>query len=163
MDNVYIHEFLYRNNAKENPVNGDTWHVVLARDSTDIWGNPATELFGPMTPAQAAKLGFTLKTILSDINQEAVTQAAAAKAVRDERDQAVFEKDVAEAESEKTREVLSTVQSAILERDNQVQALVDETSKTIGGLLKRAETAEARVSELTTDNDNESGTTTPEA
>lgn len=74
MTNIHIEEFLVRG----RPIEGEhpdvgrelTYHVVLAETGRDQFGNPFCHTSPPMTPEQAAKLGFPLPKIIAAINAD---------------------------------------------------------------------------------------------
>ena len=75
MEGVFIYEFLFRGGETSAP-DDDTWHVRLARVVTNIRGGTQLEITDPLTPGQAAELGFTLASICSALNQKAAEDVA---------------------------------------------------------------------------------------
>lgn len=72
---LYLEEFLYRGRPDGQP---PAYHVVLGDAGTDAFGNPSLVLSGPLTPAQAEALGFSLQAVAEAINSQtlaALTQA----------------------------------------------------------------------------------------
>ncbi len=89
MSQPYIYEFLFRGGEDSGP-DDDTWHVWLARKVVGMDGVERTvpDERGPLTPEKAAEEGFTLDSIVRDLNTAAVSQAAKAAQYRQERDEA---------------------------------------------------------------------------
>lgn len=88
MKDVFVYEFLYRGGQTSAP-DDDTWHVILARPTTDILGNVKLEQTGALTPEKAAELGFTLDNIVRSLNQRAIETAATIRARAQEHDEAL--------------------------------------------------------------------------
>lgn len=68
---AFIYEFLFRGRVpgSETP---SAWHVVLGNEVDDGFGKKVIGYAGPLTPGQSQALGFSLSTILQDINGEAM-------------------------------------------------------------------------------------------
>lgn len=95
-----IYEFMYR-----GPVAAErreaAWHVILAEEVTSF-GEQKLVTRGPLTPAQAAALGYTLDKVVGDIAATALLSADAAKALVSAKDAEIeaanSAKDAAEAD-----------------------------------------------------------------
>lgn len=64
---IYVDEFLYRGRSDTTK---SAWHVVLASEDVDPFGQIVVHLSAPMTPVQASEQGFPLEKILADINTQ---------------------------------------------------------------------------------------------
>lgn len=67
-----IYEFLYRGPTEQNN-NAGSWHVVLG-ETVNVFGKQVFQTRGPLTPSEAAALGYSLDTVLSAINADALAQ-----------------------------------------------------------------------------------------
>lgn len=84
MTNLHIEEFLYRG----RPTSGThpdvgrepAYHLIVAETGTDQFGQPFCRNSPPLTPEQAAKLGFTLPKIIAAINADLMNAHADLKA-----------------------------------------------------------------------------------
>lgn len=95
MEDVFIYEFLYRGGVDPDPAD-DTWHVQLARMTTNIEGRRVPEITDSLTPKRAAELGFPISRIFKELNAAAIAGVKSAVNVRDEarreRDEAIAAK-----------------------------------------------------------------------
>lgn len=62
---LFVYEFLFRGAAS---VEDNAWHVILAREVTNISGDKVLELTNPLTPLAAASLGYDLSKILGEVS-----------------------------------------------------------------------------------------------
>lgn len=76
---LHLYEFLYRGRPTGSP-EAPSYHVVLADDGTDAFGQPTYALSPAMTPDQAKVKGFDLPAIVSAINEGLIAENAALKA-----------------------------------------------------------------------------------
>lgn len=86
---LFVEEFLYRGKPPGS-VELPAWHVVLGDAVTDAFGNQAISLSGPLTPARAETLGYSLAAVIADLNAGIAASADALRvelaAVKAERD-----------------------------------------------------------------------------
>lgn len=94
----YLYEFLYRGRAPGSSEAPD-YHVILAQDAEDAFGNTNTSMSPAMTPDQAKAMGFDLPAITSAINAGTMAENATLKTrLADVQAQAQTAADAAAAE-----------------------------------------------------------------
>lgn len=76
MTTPFVEEFLYRGRGDGS----SAWHVVLASEVDDGLGGSTLVRRGPLTPAQAEAAGFSLDTVIADINTAALARGDALQA-----------------------------------------------------------------------------------
>lgn len=114
---MYIREFLYVKAREAAP----TYHVVLARDFTDIEGNPQTEASKPLTPAQAETMGFPLSRLIAEIDGIAIKEVGELRAYKlrreeEDSDSAAAAVAVSEAVVEEKKSLLNIVSFGLLDK-----------------------------------------------
>lgn len=116
---VYVYEFLWRGRA-----NGDAaYHVILAEEQT-VFGKTTHVESGVLTPEQAEAQGFSLETIIANINASALKARDAALAEKAEIENERNE--LANSNGQLASEVqqLSTeLRQVVAERDELARAL----------------------------------------
>lgn len=76
---LYLYEFLYRGRAPDS-AEAPAYHVILAQDATDAFGNRATATSAALTPEQAETFGFDLPAIVTAIDAATLAEAARLRA-----------------------------------------------------------------------------------
>jgi hypothetical protein len=75
----HLYEFLYRGRPEGHPEPPD-YHVILADDGLNTFGNPTIAYSPALTPDQAKAQGFDLPSICAAINTGLAAENAALKA-----------------------------------------------------------------------------------
>lgn len=137
MTDVFIYEFLYRGNDDPSPVD-DTWHVQLARWTTDIRGDQKLEVSPALNPKVAAEMGFTLERVLADLNQNALVTITTLTTALVSKDQEIER--VREGADERAKAVADETQRVAQEA---IQAATDAALVATKAALVKQRDAEA--------------------
>ena len=70
---IYVDEFLFRGRAPDD-AEPPAWHVVLGNKGVTVFNDPFRDMSTTMNSQQAESAGWSLPTIIADINTQLLKQ-----------------------------------------------------------------------------------------